>query len=103
MLLLGRPYTDENGTVDDALIDSMKPQEREMLLDWIKMNVHKASYINHKRTSYGLKHLFEADTGIYVTNNQFKDGMIECGFYPSDPDELNWHYRISERWLKRRS
>lgn len=100
MLLLGRPYTDENGRVDDALIDSLTEKERETLLDWIRVHIHKSSYINHKRTSYSLKHLFQEETGIYVTNNQFKDAMIELDFYPADPDELNWHYAISEKWLK---
>lgn len=103
MMLLLRPYTDENGYVDEALIDSLKPEERETLLAWVKTYIHEATYVNHRRTSYGLKHLFQHDTGIYVTNNQFKDAMIECGFFPVDPDELNWKYKISEKWLKNRN
>ena len=51
----------------------------------------------YRHTSYGLKHYLEHDTGIYVTNNAFKDAMLICGFEPADPHELNWHYCISEK------
>ena len=100
MLVNGRPYTNENGSVDKALVDSLTDQERETLFKWIAVRIHKVNYINRKRSSYSLKHLFKDDTRIYVTNNQFKDAMMSAGFLPADYDELNWHYAISERWLK---
>ena len=45
----------------------------------------------------GIKHLLERDTGIYLTNNEFKDAMLQAGYEPVDPNELNWHYRISKK------
>ena len=48
-------------------------------------------------SSYGLKHMLERDTDIYMTNNQFKDAMLACSFLPVNERELNWHYCISRR------
>ena len=48
-------------------------------------------------SSYGLKHMLERDTDIYMTNNQFKDAMLACDFLPVNERELNWHYCISRR------
>ena len=41
--------------------------------------------------------MLERDTGIYMTNNQFKDAMLACDFLPMNERELNWHYCISRR------
>lgn len=52
---------------------------------------------NYDKTSYGLKHILEHDTGIYLTNNEFKDAMLICGYEPVNPQELNWTYCISKK------
>ena len=81
--------------------------EKEEVLDWIRMNFLPAKNVLHGHTSYGLKHILQDDTGIYLTNNEFKDAMMLCGYEPSNPNELNWHYRIKKRspafslWRKR--
>ena len=41
--------------------------------------------------------MLERDTDIYMTNNQFKDAMLACGFLPVNERELNWHYCISRK------
>ena len=46
-----------------------------------------------------MKHLLERDTKIYMTNNQFKDAMLLCGYEPVDERLLNWNYRISKKSL----
>ncbi|MBR0060268.1 MAG: hypothetical protein IJP68_02200, partial [Selenomonadaceae bacterium] len=48
-------------------------------------------------TSYGLKHYLQDEMDIYLTNNAFKDAMLQCGFEPVDWEELNWVYRISKK------
>ena len=96
----GRPLTKGENSIDDKLIDSLSEKARETVFDWIATRFRKVSYTNNKRSSYGLKHYLEEDTGIYLTNNQFKDAMLKAGFKPSDPNELNWHFAISERWFK---
>lgn len=97
MMLLGRPYTDENGWVDKELITDLPEEKKNACITWIKMNIYPRATKNPSITSYGLKHCLERDTGIYLTNNQFKDAMLECGYEPCDPNELNWHYRISNK------
>ena len=41
--------------------------------------------------------IFEKDTGLYLTNNEFKDAMLMCGYEPVNPNELNWNYCISKK------
>lgn len=97
MLLLGRPYTDENGHIDDELFTDLTEEDQAKVMTWIKENIIPIKGVNYKHTSYGLKHYIQKELGIYMTNNQFKDAMLEAGFYPADPNKLNWNYRISEK------
>ena len=89
--------------LDNSNYDS----EMDEVLDWIRVNFLPAKNVLHGHTSYGLKHILQDDTGIYLTNNEFKDAMMLCGYEPSNPNELNWHYRIKKRspafslWRKR--
>ena len=105
MIKNGRPYTNENGWEDSGLIT--EKDEMDEVLDWIRVNFLPAKNVLHGHTSYGLKHILQDDTGIYLTNNEFKDAMMLCGYEPSNPNELNWHYRIKKRspafslWRKR--
>ena len=96
-MLLGRPYTDENGWQDDELITDLPKEEMDKCLNWIKANIVARKTPYPYQTSYSLKHKLQHDLGIYLTNNQFKDAMLECGFEPVNPDELNWHYCISAK------
>lgn len=71
--------------------------ERETLAGWIRGALEPAKRPD-RRTSYGLKHAFEASTsGFYVTNGQFKGAMIEAGFAPVDPGRSNWRFRVKDR------
>lgn len=97
MIRNGRPYSNENGYDDRYLMDDMPREERTEVLAWIRDNIRPRKTPNHRHSSYGMKHILESDTGIYLTNNQFKDAMMLCGYMPLDADELNWCYRISQR------
>lgn len=97
MLKNGRPYSIENGWEDAGLITDHTESEQEIVRDWILQNLCPRKTVLYDRTSYGLKHLLERDTGIYLTNNEFKDAMLLAGFAPSDPNELNWTYAISKK------
>lgn len=94
MIKNGRPYTNENGWEDSGLITEHSDDVRNKVESWINKNIHTARKILSGWTSYGLKHILEHDTGIYLTNNEFKDAMLKAGFSPVDPRELNWRYRI---------
>lgn len=45
---------------------------------------HSADYpiksYNSKYSTYSLKHLLETKTGIYLTNNQMKDALLNMGY-----------------------
>lgn len=101
MLKNGRPYSNENGYADTELITDESKENQAAVANWIRTNISHRRTINKRHTSYGLKHILEQDTGIYLTNNAFKDAMLFAGYEPTDPNELNWHYRIrlrEERW-----
>lgn len=97
MLLNNRPYTNENGHIDEGLLTDKSPEIAEKVCNWIHSNIHPRKTPLNGRSSYGIKHILERDTGIYLTNNEFKDAMLLCGFFPVNPNELNWRYRISSR------
>ncbi|GHU78956.1 hypothetical protein AGMMS49992_30410 [Clostridia bacterium] len=67
------------------------------LLDWIEEKIIRINSVNNKHTSYGLKHIFSSDSGIYVTNGQYKGAMIVAGHIPNNPASLNHVYKISEK------
>lgn len=94
MIRNNRPCTNENGYIDDGLITDKSADEIEAVCGWIRDNIRPARKILQGRTSYGLKHILEHDTGVYLTNNEFKDALFLAGFKPVRPDELNWRYRI---------
>lgn len=97
MIINGRPYSNENGYVDDDLITSHPQEEIDVVMNWITENISPRKTPMTDRTSYGIKHLLERDTHIYLTNNEFKDVMFMAGYPPVDSDELNWCYRISDK------
>jgi len=97
MMINGRPYSNENGYIDDSLITSYLQEEIDTVMDWIAEYISPRKTPLYGHTSYGIKHLLHRDTGIYLTNNEFKDAMLQAGYEPVDPNELNWHYRISKK------
>ncbi len=98
MIKNGRPYTNENGTVDGELISALPKEKQDTLLNWICQNLLPRKTVLQDISSYSLKSKFERDEkGFYLTNNMFKDAMMKCGYEPHDPNELNWHYCISKK------
>lgn len=94
MIRNGRPYTNENGFIDAALITEHGDAVIAAVDGWIRKNIRTGKKILHGHTSYGMKHMLEHDTGIYLTNNEFKDAMLLSGYQPVNPGNLNWKYRI---------
>lgn len=73
-------------------------REHDILYDWITFNLIPIKSFNDRKTSYGLKHIFEADEGgFYVTNDDFKEVMVEHGFKARNPKDINWIFNISSR------
>lgn len=80
---------------DETLFSDVCEADQQMALLWVKWNLWPRKTFNGHRTSYGLKHLLEDDTKIYLTNNQFKDLMLQCGYRVKNPKELNWVFNVS--------
>lgn len=97
MIINDKPITGD----DKELLEDLPFGQQEAVLAWMRKYTQPAKTANKYRTSYGLKHIMSKMTGVYVTNNQFKDAMIIEGFYPVDETELNWRYRISESVIRR--
>jgi len=73
----------------------MEQEQQEHLIAWIRAAIKPASRVaQHAQSSYGLKHVYEHGTGVYVTNGEFKGAMIACGLLPTDPEARNPVYRI---------
>ena len=81
---------------EDHHFDELSEAEQEKVLAWIQANVQPMKTPLNGHTSYGMKHTLQHRTNIYVTNNQFKEAMLLCGFYPVRVDEINWCYSISK-------
>lgn len=87
----------KNWEEDAALLSGLTEEEYTSVLQWIAENIKPVKTLLPSRTSYGIKHILQGDSGIYVTNNQFKDAMLISGYFPVDETELNWRYCISKR------
>lgn len=69
--------------------------------EWIDLRLCITQSSIQRHSSYGLKHVLQADTGIYLTNCQFKAAMRFCGWIPckkdcirdNDPNMVNWIFQ----------
>jgi len=69
--------------------------KKEYIKNWILNALTPTKKINKiTASSYGLKHICEGSIGIYVSNEEIIDAMIELGFiYDGD---LNYYFNISK-------
>ena len=94
MLKNGRPYTSKT---DTGLITDHSEEEQKRVFEWIKNNIVPRKTVLYKANSYRLKHFLQRDTNIYLTNNEFKDAMLMCGYVPENPDDPYWRFAISAK------
>ena len=80
---------------DEFTIVDIPNIELDTVLSWIKLNIIPNATPYYDVSSYDLAVALEKETGVYITNNQFKVAMLECGYYPADEGETNWHFCIS--------
>ena len=66
------------------------------MLTWLRYNVLPAKKPLLIYSSYGMKHTLETRTNIYLTNIQFKEAMLLCGFYPAETDMKNWNFYVKK-------
>lgn len=89
----GIPWTKD----DEALLTDLSKEEQQKILDWIEKNIQPRKTVLEGHSSYGLKHIQEHDTGIYLTNNQFKHAMLLAGYLPNKEYVLNWNFCICKK------
>lgn len=80
--------------------DYLTPGEQQHLTKWIESRFKAIKTFNTRRTSYGLKHIFERNGGFYVGNGAFKGAMLKCGYQVKDKRDLNWIFNVSEKSIK---
>lgn len=76
---------------------TLTEEEREALTVWIRERLEptpRKPRPANRLNSYGLKHHMERETGVYVTNGQFKGGMQAAGYEAFDTDDINWTYEV---------
>ena len=72
---------------DEFTIVDIPSVELDTVISWIKLNIIPNATPYYEVSSYDLAVALEKETGVYITNNQFKDAMLECGYYPADEGE----------------
>ena len=70
---------------------------------WIRRYMKPIDHINHMHTSSGLRMMMQEDTGVVVTDRQFKQIALSEGFEPADAIAQEWEFRISSAPLRRRA
>jgi hypothetical protein len=79
----------------------MKTDDQLKVIEWIKRELQPSKRIPWYAYSYRLKHYIEYEDGTYVTNDEFKEAMKECGYKTAkDHDGINPYYRC--KFTKRR-
>ncbi|SFM28488.1 hypothetical protein [Methanolobus profundi] len=72
--------------------------QKKAIDDWIRANILPQRTQEKTYASYALKLLFEeSPDGFFITNPQFKEAMLRCGFSPVNKNKLNWDFRVSIR------
>ena len=74
--------------------DTLSQEEKEALQYWIEHAIQPATKADDHYSSYGLKHEYERETKLYVSNAQFKGAMLIAGYQPIEKGEQSWHFMI---------
>ena len=83
---------------DAALLADLPAEDQQKVFKWIEDNLLMTEKTPDRyHSSYGLKQTLTRETGVYVTNNQFKDAMLLSGYVPVKVNELNWHFYLSRK------
>lgn len=88
-------YKIETGN-DTAHFSDLSEEEQKIVLEWLQWNVWPAKNKLDGHSSYGMKHILNNRTGIYITNNQMKEAMWNLGFRPTKINTLNWTFKIKK-------
>lgn len=73
--------------------------DKQVLLTWIQERLapYEIKSYNPNLSSYGLKHMFEREKDIYLTNGEYKGAMLSAGYVPKDENSVNWIFKIGKK------
>lgn len=87
--------------LDDELFRDISRRDQKEVLKWIDNNIVPRKTPNPTYHTYRLKHIIQWATGIYMTENQFKDAMLKAGYYPIDKYDSSWTFTIGFRNVRK--
>jgi hypothetical protein len=82
--------------------EQLASAKKELLAHWIRKAMKPSSKYDEQHSSYGIKHHFEQETGIYVSNGEFKGAMLIAGYLPKRVTHQNWTFQIAKTYDQRR-
>lgn len=86
--------------LDNELMKDLSADKRRVVQEWIRDTFNPIKSYNKKHSTYLLKHLLERKTGVYLTNNQMKDALLNMGYTCENEHKINWLVNVSEMGIK---
>jgi hypothetical protein len=71
----------------------MTKENHQKITEWIRRELQPAKTIPWYAYSYRLKHYIEYEDGTYVTEEEFKEAMEECGYETAKKGRTDTYYR----------
>ena len=78
-----------------AAYDKVPEENKKQANEWIAEHIRPFRLTN-SRDSYSLKHVMQHDhdSGLYLTDGEFKGAMLAAGYTPINMDDRTWHWKI---------
>ena len=86
---------------DPKEYDKLPQEEKQAVQYWISKAIKPATK-EASSSSYGLKHDYEHESGIYISNAEFKGAMLAAGYAPNNESGQNWLFNINKTYDNRR-
>ena len=80
------------------LIDELKC--KEWIASYIIPSQH--GHVNHMHGEIGLRLMMQQDTGVKLTQKEFRELMVGAGYDPANSGAHEWEFRISSKMLRQR-
>lgn len=71
--------------------------EEKNIVKKLIVQVFRPSDTYHKRTSYALKSIFEQLADTYISNDDFKSLISECGYIGTNTHNARYKVKVQQR------
>lgn len=82
---------------------SLGAEDELRVREWIRQNMVHGAMTDHFHTSRGLRIMVDEDTGVAVSEADFRALVVHEGFHPVNPLAREWEFKISKVPFRRRS